>query len=38
MMESMQHLIPKNKFDIETAEQLNEYSIDEILVVVSCGK
>ncbi|PJJ07966.1 uncharacterized protein DUF5071 [Flavobacterium sp. 1] len=30
----MKQLIPKDKFDIETAEKLNEYSINEIRLIV----
>lgn len=30
----MKHLVPKDKFDIETAKKLNQYSIDEIRPIV----
>lgn len=30
----MKHLVPKDKFDIETAEKLNQYSVDDIRSIV----
>ena len=33
-MGKLDDLVPKNKFDIETAEKLNEYSIDEVRPIV----
>lgn len=33
-MEKLDDLVPKNKFDIETAEKLNQYSIEEIRSIV----